>query len=109
MDRKNRLDGVIMRMPASGVRLARGLAIRQGRAGNFNIMAASRDNVMPSDAEMSALLQAIKRIHGPAWIFLDEGAELEGGRNVFIRRLYWPASNILLVHAPEGGLMKWNL
>ena len=76
-----------------------GLAIRVTTGNGFNVLGASRADVDPSDTEMNVIKTAVIKVFDPTWLFEGEKELIQVGDAVhYIRRLYWPAEALKIVH-----------
>ena len=100
-----KLEEVLADLPADGIRLTGGLALRLTTGNGIHVLGCSRVRVAPSAQEMEIIGRAILQIHRPAVLMRGRRplpiVDRHGTTHV-IWRFYWPAEPVELIHqSPE--------
>lgn len=103
------LTAVLADLPAEGVRLRGGLALRLTSGNGMTVLGCSRINMPPGDIELSTVIGAVKIVFQPSHLFRERTVQVieKAGNSHHIIRIYWPDETLEFLEAPsyQGGLL----
>lgn len=90
---------ILKNLPPDGTRTDTGLALRLTTGNGMAVLGCSRVGDVPSEAEITAVVDAIRKVYAPSMLFRADQPEtrIVETHPHTILRLYWPIERISIV------------